>query len=50
MYYMFENHITYLFAKHACPITFKNKTSIWELVNDTPIESKHPPLRNLKIS
>lgn len=35
---VFENHITYPFTKYACPITFRNKTLIQELVNNTPIK------------
>jgi hypothetical protein len=42
MYYVFENHIVYPFTKYACPITFKNKPPVWELVKGTPIKSEEP--------
>ena len=48
-FYVTEHHVTYSFIEHACPITCRSKTHVWELVNGTFIESAHPPLRNLKI-
>jgi hypothetical protein len=42
MYYVFENHIVYPFTKYACPITFRNKPPVWELVNGTSIKSEEP--------
>ena len=48
-FYATEHHIAYPFAKHACPITSRSKTSIEVLANNTSIESEHPLLRNLKI-
>jgi len=49
-FYVTEYYITYPFTKHACPITSRSKTFVWELVSGASIESKHPSLRNLKIS
>jgi hypothetical protein len=51
LYYASAHHITYPFAstKHACPITSRNKTSVWELASGPSIESDHLPLRNLKV-
>ena len=51
LYYTSAHHITYPFAstKHACPITSRNKTPIWELASSPSVESDHSPLRNLKV-
>jgi len=46
---MHLNTISQPFTKHACLITSRSKTSIWELANGTSIESKYPPFKNLKI-
>jgi hypothetical protein len=51
LYYASEHRFAYHFTliKHACPITSRNKTHVWELVCDPSVKSEHPPLRNLKI-
>jgi hypothetical protein len=49
LYYASTHHVTYTFAsiKHACPITTRSETLVWNLTSGSPVESDHPPLRNI---
>jgi hypothetical protein len=49
LYYASTHHVTYTFAsiKHACPITTRSETPVWNLTSGSPVESDHPPLRNI---
>jgi len=52
LHYISEHHISYPFAsiKHACPVTSRSKTPIWNLTSGPTIDSEHPPLRNIQIT
>jgi len=52
LYYVSEHHISYPFAsiKHACPVTSRSKTHVWNLTSGPTVESEHPPLRNIQIT
>jgi hypothetical protein len=52
LHYVYEHHISYPFAsiKHACPITSRSKTPIWNLTSGPTVEFDHPPLRNIQIT
>jgi len=52
LYYAFEHHIPYPFAsiKHACSVTSRSKTPVWNLTSGPTVESEHPPLRNIQIT
>ena len=53
LYYASAHHVTYPFAsiKHACPITTRSKTPVWNLTSGPPVESDHPPpIRNIQLN
>jgi len=52
LYYASTHHVTYTFAsiKHACPITTRSETPVWNLTSGSPVESDHPPLRNIQLN
>jgi hypothetical protein len=52
LYYASEHHIPYPFAsiKHACSVTSRSKTPVWNLTSGPTVESEHPPLRNIQIT
>jgi hypothetical protein len=52
LHYISEHHISYPFAsiKHACPVTSRSKTPIWNLTSGPTVDSEHPPLRNIQIT
>ena len=52
LHYVSEHHISYPFSsiKHACPITSRSKTPIWNLTSGPTVEFDHPPLRNIQIT
>jgi hypothetical protein len=52
LHYVSEHYISYPFAsiKHACPVTSRSKTPIWNLTSGPTVEYDHPPLRNIQIT